>query len=264
MNERVKILRDGDVAQVLMVRGDKHNGMDWAMLQALRSAAKTLAKDKTLRGIVLRGDGPSFCAGLDFGSISKTPARLLQGFVLRGGPGANLFQDVCLRWRRIGVPVVAVIHGNCFGAGLQLALGCDFRIATPDARLSILESKWGLIPDMGLTVTLPELMPVDQAKRLTMTGRMLSGSEAAGLNLVTQLSEQPLAEAQALLAEIATRSPDVAAATKRLFDKSWLAGARSALAWERRVQRRLLGSRNQRIAMQRNFKQAEIPFEPRR
>lgn len=262
--QRVVIKRDGDIAEVLMVRADKHNGFDWEMLQSLLAAASQLRADRELRGVILRGDGPSFCAGLDFPSFMKTPARMLQGFVQPGKRGANLFQDVCLRWRRVGAPVVAAIHGNCFGAGMQLALGCDFRFATPDAKLSILESKWGLIPDMSLTVTLPELMPMDKAKELTMTGRMVSGSEAAALNLVTRAVADPVAEARLLLAEISSRSPDATAAAKALFHEAWVASENKALGAERRIQRKLLGGKNQKISVQRNMKQQDIAFLPRK
>ena len=264
MTERVRIERQGDLAEVILNRADKHNGVDWLMLKALLEAAERLRKDQDVRGVILRGDGPSFCAGLDFGSFTKTPARMAQGFLQPGKRGANLFQDVCLRWRRVGAPVIAAIHGNCFGAGLQLALGCDFRFATPDAQLSILEAKWGLIPDMSLTVTLPELMPMDKAKELTMTGRIIPATEAASLNLITRTADDPVAEARALLEQITTRSPDSTAATKALFHKAWMAEEDDALAYERRYQRKLLGGKNQKIAMQRNFKKQDIPFVPRK
>lgn len=264
MSERVIIERQQDLAIVTLNRADKHNGVDWPMLRALLDAGEQLRKDNTVRGVILRGDGPSFCAGLDFPSFTKTPARMFQGFLQPGKRGANLFQEVCLRWRRVGAPVVAVIHGNCFGAGLQLALGCDFRFATSDARLSIMESKWGLIPDMSLTVTLPELMPVDKAKELTMTGRVIAASEAAELNLLTRVVDDPMAEAQQLLKEIMSRSPDAAAAAKALFNQAWVAEEADALAYERRFQRKLLGGKNQKIAMQRNLKKQDIPYQPRK
>lgn len=264
MSERVRVDRNGDIAEVVMTRADKHNGLDWEMIEDLLGAAAALRKETTLRGAILRGDGPSFCAGLDFGSFTKTPARMLQGFVQPGSKNSNLFQEVAIRWRRVGVPVVAAIHGNCFGGGLQIALGCDFRFATPDAQLSIMESKWGLIPDMGATVTLPELMPVDRARELTMTGRVVSGTEAAQLNLVTRAVDDPVAEARALLAEIATRSPDAAAAAKDLFRRAWTADEAAALRTERRVQRRLLGGANQKLALSRNLKGDETPYQPRK
>ncbi len=264
MSDRVRIERDGDVAEVVLNRPDKHNGLDWPLIEALLDTASALRKERSLRGVILRGAGPSFCAGLDFAAMGKTPQRILQAFVQPGSATTNLFQEVSLRWRRVGVPVVAAIHGNCFGGGLQIALGCDFRFATPDARLSIMESKWGLVPDMGAMVTLPELMPADRARELTMTGRIVSGTEAAALNLVTRAVDDPVAEARAVLAEIATRSPDCIAGTKDLFRRAWMADEAAALRAERRVQRRLLMGRNQKIATERNLKGKDTPFEPRK
>ncbi len=173
-----------------------------------------------------------------------------------------------MAWRDVPAPVIAAIHGNCFGAGLQLALGADLRLATPDARLSVMEVKWGLVPDMGGAALLRELVPLDVAKELAMTGRILTGAEAHALGLVTHVTETPLEQARALAAEIITRSPDAVAAAKFLLQESWHADEPDALAAERKWQRRVLAGSNQRIAVQRNAPrnpdQPELPFLPRR
>jgi enoyl-CoA hydratase/carnithine racemase len=145
--------------------------------------------------------------------------------------------------------VIAAIHGNCLGGGLQIALGADLRIAAPDARLSIMEIKWGLVPDMSITRTLPRLVGIDVAKELTFTGRVVSGEEALGLGLVTRVSEDPLAAAKALAAEIAGRSPDAVRAAKRLFDEAWNESAEASLALEVELQGGLIGSPNQLAAV---------------
>ena len=137
------------------------------------------------------------------------------------GPVPNWFQRAAHDWVEVPVPVIAAIHGDCLGGGLQIALAADIRIATPDARLSVMEVKWGLIPDMSITRTLPRLVGIDVAKELAYTGRVISGSEAHALGLVTHLAEDPLAAAQELAAEIASRSPDAVRGPKRLFDESW-------------------------------------------
>jgi enoyl-CoA hydratase/carnithine racemase len=147
------------------------------------------------------------------------------------------------------VPVIAAVHGNCLGGGLQIALGADIRIATPDARLSVMEVKWGLVPDMSITQTLPRLVGIDVAKELTFTGRIFDGEEALRLGVVTRLSEDPLAEARQLADEIVARSPDAVRGAKRLFERSWNAAAQEGLALEAETQRGLIGSANQIAAV---------------
>ncbi|MBC7171710.1 MAG: crotonase/enoyl-CoA hydratase family protein, partial [Polyangiaceae bacterium] len=204
-------------------------------------------------------------AGLDFKSVLGTPKDLLPALAELWSPRRNLFQEWSFGFRTLGVPVIAAIHGNCFGAGIQLALGADIRVATPDAKLSLLEAKWGLVPDMGGPTLLRELVRIDVAKELTMTGRVLTGVEAAALGLVTHVSEAPFARAKAIAEEIATRSPDSVAAAKMLLQESYDAADEDAsLTSERRWQRRLLGFANQRVAVARNLKKVDKPFGKRR
>jgi len=252
-----------DLAQVRLNRPDKHNAMSFELLDALLGVAAKLKKQPSLRAIILSGDGPSFCAGLDVKSTFGRPAKAAVGFAQLYLPYVNRFQRWSLAWRDIGVPVIAAVHGNCFGAGIQLALGADIRIARADARLSIMESKWGLVPDMGGAVTLRELVRLDVAKELTFTGRIFSGAQALEMGLVTELAEDPIARARALAAEIATRSPDAVAAAKYLLQEAWMADDAAAAAAERRWQRALMGRANQRISVERNLKNSETPFRKR-
>ena len=161
----------------------------------------------------------------------------------------NWFQRTAYDWIRVPVPVIAAIHGACFGGGLQIALAADIRICAPDARLSVMEIRWGLIPDMSITRTLPRLVGIDVAKELTYTGRMLSGSEAHALGLVTSVADDPLAAARSLAAEVAGRSPDAIRAAKRLYDEAWTGAPEETLALEASAQRRLIGSQNQIAAV---------------
>ncbi len=264
MSDRVRIEIVGGTATVTLTRGDKHNGMDMAMLEAVRAAARKLKREKNIRAVILRGDGPSFCAGLDFKSVFGSAKAAATGFAALWSPVRNRFQDWSMDWRDVPAPVIACIHGNCFGAGIQLALGADIRIATPDSKISVMESKWGLIPDMGGAALMRELVPVDVAKELAMTGRVFSGADAYALGLVTHLAADPLEHAQRLAAELATRSPDAVAAAKFLMQDTYGSAESSALAAERRWQRKLLGSRNQRIAVQRNLEKKDLPFGPRK
>jgi len=264
MTGRVRVTREGGVARVVLARPDAHNGMDLDMLDAVRAAARELSGDRDLRAVILAGEGPSFCAGLDVKSVLGDRRNVAVAAAALWSPVRNRFQDWSMAWRELPVPVIAAIHGNCLGAGLQLALGADVRIATPDARLSVMEAKWGLVPDMGGSALLRELVRIDVAKELAMTGRVVGGAEAHALGLVTHLDADPLARAQALAAEVAARSPDAVAAAKFLMQESWHASEPGALAAERRWQRRVIGRPNQRIAVRRNAGEPDAPWRPRR
>ena len=172
-----------------------------------------------MRAVVLCGDGPSFCSGLDLASLMSGPISAEDLLARDDGSIANLAQRVAYDWSLVPVPVIAAVHGVCFGGGMQIALGADIRIAAPDARLAIMEIKWGLVPDMALTQTLPRLVGSDVAKELTFTGRIVSGSEAHELGLVTRVADDPFAAAHALATEIAGKSPHAIRAGKRLLER---------------------------------------------
>jgi enoyl-CoA hydratase/carnithine racemase len=261
VDERVQVRFEDGIAYVTLSRPDRHNGMDFAMLEAVIRAQKIVRRHRDVRAVIIHGAGPSFCAGLDFKGAFARPAQAGLMYTQLWWPFRNDFQRWSLGWRKLGVPVIACIHGNCFGAGIQLALGADIRYATPDAKIYIMEAKWGLVPDMGGAVTLPELVPIDVAKELTMTGRVISGSEAKALNLVTHLADDPLAAAKALVAEIATRSPDAVGAGKFLLQDTYNSSGWSAERAERVWQRRLLGLANFRISVKRN-EGKDVPFRP--
>jgi len=248
MSQRVHTEVRNSIAYVTMTRGAKFNGLDLAMFRALIDAARDVRRDREVRAVILRGEGPAFCAGLDFKSVSKQPSKLLLNLFRWPWQEANLFQRACWEWRNLPVPVIAVLHGQCYGGGVQLALAADFRFATPDCELSIMEAKWGLIPDMTGSVTLRELVGMDVAKRLTMTGELFDGRKAAELGLVTEVSEDPLHEAEMLAKELATKSPDAVAYTKKLFHRTAHLSPRRALRIESRLQLRLLRGVNHKIA----------------
>jgi enoyl-CoA hydratase/carnithine racemase len=249
-------IQDG-IARVTLNRPDKMNALDLAMFEAIAETAETLAKDGSVRVVILSGSGRAFCTGLDVKSIMKnaplsTGERLLSK--RRESNTSNLAQDVGYLWRELNVPVIAALHGMCYGGGMQIALGADMRYCTPDCKLCIMEAKWGLIPDMSASVTLRELVPIDVAKELTFTGRIVSGEEAAKLNLVTRCVDDPMAEAERMAEEIIGRSPDAIGAAKRLYQKNWVyASEEDALRYEMELQKTLLGSWNQMAASAKNF-----------
>jgi enoyl-CoA hydratase/carnithine racemase len=258
--ERVTVDISEHVATVTLSRPEKHNALDQRMFDAIIEASEAVAAARGVRAVVLHGDGPSFCSGLDVSSGLSADSGVGGADGALSGPVPNRFQRVAYDWVTLPVPVIAAIHGNCLGGGLQIALGADVRIATPDARLSVMEVKWGLIPDMSITRTLPRLVGIDVAKLLTYTGRVLSGEEAHGLGLVTLLADDPLAAARELAAEIAARSPDAVRGAKRLLEESWTAPPQESLALEAELQGRLIGSPNQLAAVVAGMKREAPAF----
>ncbi len=264
MNQRITVSIEGLVAHVRLNRPEKHNAIDLQTIAELIAAAKTLKRRRDIRAVIVSGEGPSFCAGIDVKSmLTGGPLKMALAFLPLFKPAANKYQNVSLIWRTLPVPVIAALHGNCFGAGIQIALGADIRLASPDTRVSVMEAKWGLIPDMGGMVLLRELLPRDVAFELTTTARVLSAEQALSLGLITRVEPDPLAAAKALAAEIANRSPDATAAAKHLFREAWDASDYGALAAERRWQRRIIGRKNQRIASARNTGKPDLPYQPR-
>jgi enoyl-CoA hydratase/carnithine racemase len=250
--DRIQIEVTDHVATATMVRADKHNALDRGMFDALHGAVDRLKAEPGVRCVVLRGEGRSFCSGLDIASfMAEAENGAGPDILLAPGDGtpANYAQRVSTGWAEVPVPVIAAIHGYCFGGGLQIALGADLRIAAPDATLSVMESRWGLIPDMGITRALPRLVGIDVAKELTFTARRFSGDEAARLGVVTRTAGDPAAAAQELAAEIAAQSPDAVRGAKRLYDEAWVADPAGSLALEEQIQRTLLGSPNQIAAV---------------
>lgn len=245
MSDRVNVSFDNGIAEVKLNRGDKHNALDLPMFEGLIATGNELAERKDLRAVVLYGDGPSFCSGLDYPSFMAAGADI--GKKLFGGDdnGANNAQMTALVWRKVPVPVICAIHGNCFGGGLQIAAGADIRIADPEAKLSIMEVKWGLIPDMGISVALAQQIGIDKAKELTFTGRIISGEEAAAIGLVTRTAKDALAAARELAGEIASKSPDAIRGAKKLFDSNWGVDRKTSLALEAELQKSMFASPNQ-------------------
>ncbi|MFC7450034.1 crotonase/enoyl-CoA hydratase family protein [Rhodococcus daqingensis] len=260
---RVLVEIDGPVAHVILNRPDKLNGVDLDMLAELVAAAKSLRRNREIRAVILRGNGDAFCAGLDFASALRSPARIARSFVPSPLRGTNLFQRAHWVWRELPVPVIAVTHGRCYGAGLQLALAADFRYSTPDCEWSVLEAKWGLVPDMAGTVPLSELVAADVAKRLTMTGEIVSGTRARELGLVSEVADDPLTEAREFVQVLATRSPDSVAAAKKLLNETRRGRPRRAFRIERRLQFAMLRSKNAGIARKANFAGDSPDFGPR-
>lgn len=259
MSDRVSVTLDDGVADVRLARPDKLNALDGAMFEALIETGRGLAREPSLRAVVLSGEGRAFCAGLDFPSFQGGGATV-DLFERSEESPANVAQRAAWIWTELPVPVIAAVHGYAFGGGLQIALGADVRIVAPDAQLSVMEIKWGLVPDMAGTQLLRRLVRLDVAKELTWTGRRVGAEEAVALGLATRTADDPHAEATALAREIASKSPDAVRAGKRLLDASGLVGVEEGLRLEEKAQRGLLGSPNQIEAVRANFEKREPEF----
>ena len=249
-DERVRVSVDErGVAEVAMVRADKMNAIDAAMFEALITAIDTLSRDARVRVVVVHGEGRAFCAGLDMGRFQEMGEGRRGGtigdIVARSHGLANGPQQVGWGWRQLPVPVIAAVHGVAFGGGLQIALGADIRCVHPEAKLAVMEIKWGLVPDMAGCVFMTELVRPDVLRELTFTGRIVSGREAVELGLATRLADDPLADARALAVQIAAASPDAIRAGKRLLNGASPVPAAQVLMAESMEQQALIGSPNQ-------------------
>ncbi len=248
---RVLVDVDADgVAHVRLNRPHKRNGLDLPMFRAISQTARDLGTRKEVRAVVLSGEGPAFCAGLDVKAQMADP-RAMVAELMEPHPErvTNLAQDVAWAWREVPVPVLAALHGPVFGGGLQIALGADVRYAAPDAQLSVMEIVWGLIPDMGASQTLMGLVRPDVAKELTFTGRIVDAEEAAALGLVTRIAMDPLAEAREAARLIAGHSPSAMRRSKALLDAAPKLGPEASFALEAKLQKELLGGKDQIEAM---------------
>jgi len=262
--QRVRVEVVDGVADVRLARPEKRNALDPAMFEALVATGTRLRDDPEVRVVVLSGDGPDFCAGLDFGSFRAMAGgeRLSASARLppSDGPAQATGQRAAWVWAELEVPVIAAIQGNALGGGLQIALGADIRIVAPDARLSVLEVAWGLIPDMTGTQVLPELVGRDVAKELTLTGRVVGGTEAADLGLCTRTDPEPRDAALALAREIAGRSPHAVRAAKRLLDAAGRVDLATGFAAEQTEIGALIGSPNQVEAVTARFEKRAPVF----
>ena len=246
---------ESGIVEISLMRGERHNSLTIEMFEAIANAGKRLASDKNARVAILSGDGPSFSAGLDLSVMKQligdgNGLKKVVDVLLQKGKGPeNLAQRVATIWGTVPVPVIAVLKGVAFGGGFQIAMGCDIRVAHPKTRLCIMESRYGLIPDMGITQTLPKVISYDKALELTLSAREFEAEEALRLGLVTELSGEPHKRARELAEVICNRSPDAIRSIKQLFQNSWVSVDTDNLALEANLQGQLIGTPNQHEAV---------------
>lgn len=264
MNDRITVSMSDGIADVRLVRADKMNALDAAMFSALVDTAERLRTTKGLRAVVMSGEGRAFCAGLDMGRFGqmqegKSGATSGRDLAARTHGPANDAQQAVWGWRQLPVPVIAAVHGVAFGGGFQLALGADMRFLAPDARMSIMEIKWGLVPDMAGTPILKALVRDDVLRDLTFTGRIFSAQEALGWGLATRICDDPREAALEAAREIAGKSPDAIRAAKRMLN-DLMGDPAPALLAESIEQVKLMGKDNQREAVRANLEKRAPKF----
>jgi enoyl-CoA hydratase/carnithine racemase len=252
-------LADG-VAEVKLNRPDKLNALSPELFRDIAAAGEWLAGQKSVRAVVLAGAGRAFCAGLDLASMGSGGGLAGGELAARTHGTANLFQQVAMVWRHLPVPVIAAVHGVCFGGGLQIASGADIRVATPDVRLSVMEMKWGIIPDMGGYALWRGTVRDDVLRELTYTNREFAGEEGQRLGFVTLLDADPLARAHALAAEIALRNPEAVRAAKQLFNRHRELDEAAVLLAESELQAGLMGRPNQIEAVASQLQRRQPAF----
>ena len=266
MSDRVLVSLSNGVAEVRFNRADKRNALDGDQFLAIAEAGELVKSMGGVRAVVLCGDGASFCAGLDF-SVFAGMASGDSGDRTSGNPAAmvegkitQLAQQVCWVWQEIEAPVIAAVHGHALGGGCQIALGADIRVSHPDAKWSVREVHWGLVPDMTGTFMLSRLVRSDIARELVYTAKVIDGNEAHAIGLTTHLADDPYAAAHALAAEIAGRSPQAVRGAKELFNRMFVQEAADHFDAERRVIRTLIGSPNQVEAIAANLENRQATF----
>ena len=261
MSERVKLTVEGHVAEVMLNRADKFNALDLDTFRALDATARSIAADRGIRAVVLHGAGGNFCAGIDLSVLQSGGREAVAALLspVEGSP-ANLAQRAAYAWRELPVPVIAALQGVAFGGGFQIAMGADLRYAAPDAQLSIMESSWGLIPDMAITATLRHVVAPDVAKQLAFTGGVFDAQEALRLGTITRVEDDPLAAARLVAATIADRSPDAIRGIKQLINTGWGLSDAESLALEAKIQVGLLGTPNQAEAVRANLEKRKAKY----
>jgi enoyl-CoA hydratase/carnithine racemase len=267
MSDRVSVTITDGVADVRLVRADKMNALDAAMFEALVKTTERLTNEKGVRAVVLSGEGKAFCAGLDMGRFAAMkesggngiPGGEFRDLTKRTHGQANAAQQAVWGWRMLPVPVIAAVHGVAFGGGCQLALGADIRLMAPDAKMSIMEIKWGLVPDMAGTPILATLLRDDVLRELTYTGRIVAAQEAVSIGLATKIVDDPYQAALEMAREIAGKNPDAVRAAKRMMNKLSVDPGPALLA-ESVEQQKLIGSPNQTEAVRANMEKRAPNF----
>ena len=262
MSDRVVVTISEQVSEVMLNRPEKLNALDLEMFGALDHALRRLQQEPTVRAVVLYGAGDNFCAGIDLDVLRHGGEAAMKSLLAPVDDSqATLAQWVAYGWRKLRMPVICALRGIAYGGGFQVAMGADLRYASPDVKLSIMEARWGLIPDMAISATLRHVAPPDRIKELAFSAEVFDADEGLRLGAITRISEDPLAAARRMAAQIAERSPDAISGIKRLVNTAWTASEAEGLGLEARIQADLLRSPNQAEAVRAGLEKRRAEFE---
>jgi len=261
MEERVIIKKENHIAEVILNRTDKLNALDESMMQAIIAAGEDIQNDPSIRVVVLRGEGRAFCAGIDLSNFDINPEGGIDNMVERTHGIANKWQQCVWVWRSLDVPVIAAVHGICFGGGLNIMSGADIKYVTPDTRLSILEMKWGIIPDMAGSQLWRHNVREDILRELTYTNREFSGIQAVEYGFATHVSENPTEDARSLAKVISSKSPSAIVKTKKMFNEAPYLSAADGLKMESVEQEQIIRKHNQLEAVFSSMQKRDGKFE---
>ena len=223
----------GPVRHVVLNRPEKRNAMNQELLRELAGALRAAAAEESVHCVVLRGEGPVFSAGVDLGELASFAG---ESSVLR--PFRGVFLECANLCEEMAKPVVCQIHRTCVGGALEVALGCDLRIASSDAQLGLPEVRFGIIPDVGGSTRLPAVVGLGRAKELVMTARLIDAAEAERIGLINRVvAPEELGQAtQALVDALLSNSPVAVGRAKRVIDAAARPALSQALEMELSVQ----------------------------
>ncbi len=267
-DQRIKFEIKNHIAHITMVRGDKMNALDPAMFKALVEAGEEL-KASDARVAILSGEGRGFCAGLDmsnFSQMSKGGSASIEAdsrkpLSVRTHGVANQAQKSAWTWREAPVPVICAVQGVALGGGFQLMMGADIRYAAPKTRFSIMEIRWGLVPDVGTTHVINRVAREDIVKELTYTGRMFESDEALEYGFITSIHADPLAKARETAEYIASRNPDAIRGIKKLYNQPADRFATDTIQLESAIQDGVISQPNQVEAVRAELEQRPASYK---
>lgn len=265
-NGHVTLTIEDRLAHVQLNRPEKLNSLTRDVFDDLVELGQRLNADPDVACVVITGAGRAFCAGLDLSAFDEMKSGERNPAVALGerlGAARALGQKAVHVWSLLEVPVIAGVEGVAFGGGLQLALGADVRVMAPDTKISMMEINWGLAPDMGGTQLLPQLVGPSQAKYLTFTGEVISGTRCGEIGMADEVTEDAVGRALELGREIADKSRSALVWAKKLIDMGETASLEDGFDAEQDAIAELMGGPEQVEAVDKRMAQLQARKQER-
>ena len=220
MSDLVVTQKNDAIFEIILNRPDKRNAINLELHEELSDAVREAGRTDGIRVVMVRGEGEAFSSGIDLGAFLEFTQKYGAGWQHRLRLITYDFQDVLTRLERLEVPTIALLHGYCLGLALEIALACDIRIAAEGTMMGLLETRLGLIPDVGGTTRLTRLVGPARAKELIFTGRQIDATMAASWGIVNYVTagNELQDKADSLAAEIQMAAPLAVGMAKRIID----------------------------------------------